>query len=241
MKLRTVFVSVVTLSAVILAGGALDAQKAKAKVVRSGYPVNRSLVGISLLDSGQRVLAVWGSPTKIEPVAMAGEESGGGGGGGGNPFGSPGGMSGGDSGTPPPPVAVSPGGAPGGAKGGGAGAMAMGGGGGGGFEGDVTTKYTRWIYNRGPVSYAFLIDDDNRVVQIDASGIVGSAVASGGIRLGSTFADVMRVYKKPDSYTFKGEFMELRFLKNSSVVFQFREDATSRLQRVFAITVAAGK
>lgn len=259
MNRNVLLVTAALLSASVLLATGVEAQKKKAtrgKVVSAGstLPKNTGLLGIHLMDPATRVLSLWGSPSKIEPIQFRTEDTGGGGGGGGNVFG--GGNPDAGPGAPGgPPVAASPGGAGGGpgglGKGGGGqsgpGAMAapgmpgMGGGGAGGFEGEVSTKYTRWIYKRGAAMYAFIVDDSNRVIQIDASGLSGAAIVSGGIRLGSSFSDVMRVYKKPDGYTFKGEIMEMRFLVNSGVLFQLHEDGATRTQRVVYISVSAGK
>lgn len=249
MKNKQVLFAVTALVGVLCVTGvgwAQAGQKTTTKQV-----VNTGLLGIKLLDPHTRVLQVWGNPTRIEPLQVKQDQGTPSGGGmTENPFG----MVGPSGPAPAGPVAMGPAGVGGPAKGGPpgmvgptmgpggipvAGAGGPAGGTGGGFEGEMTTTVTRWVYKRGGTEYAFVIDDDNRVIQIDAKGFSGAAVAAGGIRLGSTFQQVMSVYKNPDRYDFKGGTMQLRFLNNSHVVFQFV--TLNGVQRVVYISVAAGK
>ena len=38
------------------------------------------------------------------------------------------------------------------------------------------TQYTRWIYNRGGSKYGFIVDNQGRVVQIEAIGLQNNRV-----------------------------------------------------------------
>jgi hypothetical protein len=234
MRTRAIVIAI-TLVAFGALGTVGDAQKKKPA---RRDPVETGMLGVKLLDSHTDVLRKWGSPTRIVPVKMT-DPSQEAAGGGGNPFGGgpPGMPMGAGGGGVAPPVGMrGGGGAPGGPG-------VAGGGGAGGAGGDqiedMTTSFTRWEYVRGAVNFAFLIDDQNKVIQIDTFGLTGPGRTSTGIRLGSTFADVMRVYRNPDEYVFKNGVMQVKFLANSHVAFQFRQ--INGVQRVVFMTVAIGK
>jgi hypothetical protein len=98
---------------------------------------------------------------------------------------------------------------PGGGYGGGPGYGPPGGGGGyggpGGYGGgDGTTtgggvlaqgNAVQWVYLRpGGASLEFWINEDGRVAQIAATGRTGNAVTSKGVKLGSTYPQVLKAY-----------------------------------------------
>jgi hypothetical protein len=243
--------AVAFLACVALAGVA-QAQAEEKPAKTEKYIVDTGFLGVKLLDPHIRVLEEWGTPTRVEAVQMR-QEAGGGAVGGANPFGA---IAGPGTGVGGGPVAAGVAGGGGRLGRGGMAPMAAGvagiagpgavaggaiAGGGGGYEGEITTNYTRWVYERGDASYAFLIDENNKVIQIDALGIPGSSPfkTKGGIKLGSTFAEVMKAYRDPDTFQFKGETMQVRFLTHSHVVFQFK--TLNNQQRVVYIVVAAGK
>ncbi len=186
------------LCAVLMVPNAITAQT-RAKVTPSN--AETGLLGIKLMDSGVRVVALFGSPTQIEAVTIGGGGAAGpGGGAAGGPGGraTPGGGQVGGSGAPSLPPGSGAditrglpgdfgfgdvildrqgraGGAPppaaGPAGGGGGGGDERGGGGGVAGGNGDRIVYTRWIYDRNGAKYSFIIDRFNRVVQCEAIGI----------------------------------------------------------------------
>ena len=186
------------LCAVLLVPNAITAQT-RARATPSN--AETGLLGIKLMDSGIRVVALFGSPTSIESVSIGGGgPAGPGGGAAGGPGGAatPGGRNAGSSGAPQPPPGAGAdvnrglpgdfgfgdivldrqgraGGAP--APAAGPGGDDRGGGAGGSGGGGVAggsgdrVQYTRWIYDRNGAKYSFIIDRYNRVVQCEAIGI----------------------------------------------------------------------
>ena len=150
-------------------------------------------------------------------------------------FGAPpgsGGMRGG------PPGMTGPGGpgGPGGAGGTGAGVPGTNGG-----AADRVT-FTRWVYNREGSKYAFIIDKQGRVVQIEAIGLDNSRVKTKrGIGFGTTFAGVMKTYQQPDGYEIAGDNLTIKYLVHDNVAFRLSRLGTKKPQVVTGIVVAAGK
>src|SRR5437762_2339575 len=83
-----------------------------------------------------------------------------------------------------------------------------GGGGRGGARGGAALaaeQYIRWVYNRDGCRYGFILDKNNRVVQIEAIGIENKKVhTKRGIGFGDTFKDVMERYQVPEGYQISG-------------------------------------
>ncbi len=229
-----------------------------------------TLVGIRLYDTVFRLMDVYGEPDDIQPVGAGGGGGGGGaaagapraagGGGGGAAGGAGGGRRAGGGGAGGGDV-VTPftfgdqalfqqsllqrgagaraggggGGGGGGARaGGGAPAAAAGGGGGGSF--------TRWIYKHGGGKYAFVLDKNSRVVQIEAIGLENPKVRTRrGIGFGASFEKVLRTYGLPDSYDVGGNAITMRYLVRDKVVFRLNRIDVDKPHVVTGVLVAAGK
>jgi hypothetical protein len=248
-------------------------------------PAENSLIGISLFDNGQKLLARWGSPEQIIPLSVSGVGGGGGGGGAAPaPGGGPGGLppSGGagrranggdevDAARPTLPgilgdpfgednfqkarasdaigsggggAPVAPRGGPGPIGPGGGGAVAAGGGApaGGGAGPSGTSTYTRWVYNKDDSKYAFVLDQNNRIIQIEALGIKNSRVRTRkGVSFGSTFAQVMKSYNSPEQYEFGGGNLVMKYLVKYRVVFRLAKLDAKKPHVVTGIVIAAGK
>jgi hypothetical protein len=232
---------------------------------RPNKPAETTLVGVSILDPGLKLINMYGSPDDIQPLTIGGggvgpgggfggagggagapSQAGAGGGGGGAAFesrmiGDPFGQTL-NQGRPGLPGGGGPGG------GGGQGGPQLGGAGGGGGLGGGTetetdrTLYTRWVYRRGSSRYAFVVDKFNRVVQIETIGLSdGRVETSRGIRFGSTFADVIKKYNVPDAYEISGDSIVVRYLVRDHVAFKLSRLKTKEPHRVTGIVVAAGK
>lgn len=148
-------------------------------------------------------------------------------------MGAPGGMGPGRGGPGGPPAGIP--GAPGG-KGGGAGVP----GAGGGAQDRVT--FTRWVYNKEGSKYAFIVDKQGRVVQIEAIGIDNAKVRTRrGVGFGSTFAEVVKSYQQPDGYEIGGDNLMVKYLVHDNVAFRLSRIASKKPQVVTGIVVAAGK
>jgi hypothetical protein len=227
-----------------------------------------SLVGIALFDSGVRVVQVYGSPQEILAIG-AGGATGPAGGAPGVPgaAGAAGGAGrggGGGGGTAMEALwqrdwslgnearmrqdAPTAAGAAGGAAGGGgpagpAGAGAPGGAGAGGAGGQQEAlQYVRWVYHRGSSRYGFVLDRQNRVVQIEAIGMGDARVRTNrGIRFGSNFADVIRAYGDPDGYEIAGDTITVRYLATANVAFRLNRLQAGRPHVVTGIVVAGGR
>lgn len=247
-------------------------------------PAERSLVGITLFDTGLKVVSKYGSPMHVQPLTFNA-----GGAGGGNPGGGGGAAGGGGSGpsgnaadpivdttTPPGPGTFSipinqndpmpgfigdpfsigrfrqlglpgnRGGAPaapgqvGGAEGPATGGGGAAGGGGAGAGNRVTV--VRWIYERGSSRYAFIMDEFNRVVQIEAVGLYDSRPRTRrGINFGDNFDDIIKAYRDPDAYEIFGEHFIVRYLVLERVAFRMSRVHADRPHCVTGIVVAAGK
>jgi hypothetical protein len=238
---------------------------AQKKIPVSG--AENGLVGIKLYDSGQRVIAMYGSPIEVQPVSF-GSTAIGPGGGAGAPAGGRGGgrpgLGGGPAsqGASTDTIGNSPigsldfgdeflrqKGGPGGedrptgtagAGGAGGGGAAPGGGGGGvAAEGVV---YTRWIYKRGMSKYGFILDKQNRVVQIEAIGMQDSRVKTRrGTMFGASFGSLIKKYGTPDGYEINGDSILVRFLQRSKVAFRLNRLGKDKPHQVTGIVVAGGK
>ncbi|MFY9233844.1 MAG: hypothetical protein WAO58_05210 [Fimbriimonadaceae bacterium] len=114
------------------------------------------------------------------------------------------------------------------------------GGGAGMSSGRVTI--TRWIYNRGGSRYGFVLDGQNRVVQIEAIGLQNRAVRTRkGVGFGATFAELIKKYQKPDAYELNGDQIIVRFLSRHKVAFRLSRLGLDKPHVVTGIVVAAGK
>jgi hypothetical protein len=229
---------------------------------RPNKPAETKLVGVNILDSGMTLLTMFGSPDDIQPLSIGGAGVGPGGGFGGAGGGSPtfGGAAGGGGGGGGAAAAAqifgdpfgseslrqtAGGMIPGGAAGqaGSAGAAGAGAGAGGATNPDGDRiLYTRWVYKRGSSRYAFVVDQFNRVVQIEAIGMSDSKVGtSRGVRFGSTFANVIKAYNVPDAYEISGDSIVVRYLVRDHVAFKLSRLKAKEPHRVTGIVVAAGK
>ncbi|MEA2553056.1 MAG: hypothetical protein QOJ65_1232 [Fimbriimonadaceae bacterium] len=225
------------------------------------------LVGIKLYDTGMRLLQVYGNPDQILPIGAGGGGGGGGaaggapGGGRGGKFGSGGGGGGGGGAEFNAPydfgdemllqngstdlrqagVGGDGGGeAPirGGKNGGGGG----GGSRGGGAVAGAAQQYIRWTYNRNGCRYGFILDKNNRVVQIEAMGLANPKVRTRrGIGFGDSFKEVMERYLVPEGYQISGDTIVMRYLVRDKVAFRLNRLGLDKPHVVTAIVVAAGK
>jgi len=116
------------------------------------------------------------------------------------------------------------------------------GGGGASSGGGVQVQYTRWVYRRGGSRYAFVLDNHNRVVQIEAIGLSdGRVKTKKGVTFGANFAQLIRKYQTPDGYEINGDTIIVRFLQREKVAFRLQRVKADRPQTVTGIVVAAGK
>lgn len=265
-RIRTVMIGALVVS------GALMVNAQTARPVARTTSAESGLVGIKLYDSGARVIQVYGSPDDILALTSgaAGGAGGGAGGGGGatgtgssgqggqtreaslgnreNPSKAPT-MIGDPFGTGETEFrqlrAGSEDGAPSGPSGGGdaRGASAGDGGGGGSASGgDGRTIYTRWVYKRKNAHYAFVFDKFNRVVQIEALGLLDSKVRTRkGVSFGSHFSDLIKKYGAPDAYEINGDNIVVRYLVKDRVAFRLSRTKPKLPHHVTGVVVAAGK
>lgn len=118
----------------------------------------------------------------------------------------------------------------------------VGGGGAVGTFGQTTSTLARqqevtWIYNRrvsnNIVSYEFLIGPSGNVIQIRALGYSGgSARTQRGVRLGSAYKDVVRLYGYPEEHAKVGPVLVASYRRRAHASFQFLNE------KVFSITIA---
>ncbi|MCH7903853.1 MAG: hypothetical protein IH944_04710 [Armatimonadetes bacterium] len=114
--------------------------------------------------------------------------------------------------------------------------------GGGGSEAGERVLYTRWIYHQPTSRYGFVIDKNQRVIQIEAVGLLDSNVKTDrGITFGSTFEDVVRAYNVPDAYEISGTTLVMRYLVRDHVAFRLSKLDANKPHQVTGIVVAAGK
>ena len=152
-------------------------------------------------------------PLTGAPVPGAGAPAGGGRGG----FGPPGGLS---PGGPPAPGGAGP-------SGGGQ---------------TTVTQYTRWIYTRGASKYGFIVDNQGRVVQIEAIGLQNNRVKTRkGVGFGATFAQLIKSYGNPDGYEVGGDTILVKYLVNKKVAFRLTRLQAKKPYVVTGIVVSAGK
>lgn len=294
-SLKTIFIAMSILS--LVTAGSTQARKPVAKKKPAPKvssfkpnPAERSLVGISLYDTGTRLVKVYGTPHSIEGIGIgsvttagaAGASSGRGAPGGGAPGGPPprGGGSGpggpsnasadwilpGDKGligdpfdqgsttwnqlglAPEAPPGAAPGG--GSSRGAGGGGNVMGpprGGGGGGAAAASSgpgerVYFTRWVYNQPAGKYAFIMNKQNQVVQIETIGFDDKKVRTKkGIGFGATFKDLILKYGAPDAYEIAGDNITVRYLIKNKVAFKLTRVKPNGPQVVTGIVVAAGK
>lgn len=139
-----------------------------------------------------------------------------------------------------------PDGPPGGGNGGGGGRA---GGGaapaGGGNTASESTTFTRWQYTKNGTKLSFIIDKFNRVLQIEAIGLVNKNISTKrGVGFGNTFQTVMNKYapaNEPDGYDLAGNNFTIRFLTRSRVAFRLTQLGGKNPHVVTGIVVSAGK
>jgi hypothetical protein len=105
-----------------------------------------------------------------------------------------------------------------------------------------STQYTRWVYNRGGSKYGFIIDNQGRVVQIEAIGLQNNRVKTRrGLGFGSTFAQIIKTYGTPDGYEVGGDSILVKYLVNKKVAFRLTRLRAKQPHVVTGVVVAAGK
>lgn len=118
-----------------------------------------------------------------------------------------------------------------------------GGGGGGAASGGSSGRvlFTRWVYKRGGSRYGFILDNMNRVVQIEAIGLQNKKVRTKkGVGFGATFADLIKRYQRPDGYEINGDQIVVRFLSRNHVAFRLSRLGVDKPHVVTGVVVAAG-
>ena len=148
------------------------------------------------------------------------------------------------SGGPPPGMGGRPGGPPPGMGGPGFGPGGPGGGGGAPADSGplAPTQYTRWVYNRAGSKYGFIVDNQNRVVQIEAIGLQNNRVKTRkGLGFGATFAQIIKTYGNPDGYEVGGDSILIKYLVNKKVAFRLNRLGAKKPHVVTGIVVSAGK
>jgi hypothetical protein len=116
------------------------------------------------------------------------------------------------------------------------------GGAGGGSSTTEEVTFTRWVYKRRTVRYGFVLDNHNKVVQIETIGLEDAkSHTKRGVKFGSTFGDIMKRYADPDGYEITGDNLVVRYLNKSKVAFRLSRLKAGDKQRVTGIVVAAGK
>lgn len=117
--------------------------------------------------------------------------------------------------------------------------------GGGGNTASETTTFTRWQYTKNGTKLAFVIDKFNRVLQIEAIGLVNKNISTKrGVGFGNTFQTVMNKYapaNEPDGYDLAGSNFTIRFLTRSRVAFRLTQLGGKTPHVVTGIVVSAGK
>lgn len=147
---------------------------------------------------------------------------------------------GGGQGGPGGPPGGFPGGPPGGIPGGGGGGN-RGGGAPAAGAGDRVTV-TRWVYNKRASKYAFIVDRQGRVVQIEAIGMKDANVRTASkLSFGANFSQLIRTYGNPDGYEISGDNILVKYLTRKKVAFKLSRLGAKQPQVVTGIVVAAGK
>ncbi len=124
------------------------------------------------------------------------------------------------------------------------GAGGRGGAGAGGAGGGSSDRilYTRWLYKVGNSKYGFVLNSDNKVVQIEAAGMNDSRVKSAkGVGFGAKFADIVRKYGAPEGYEITGDAIVVRYLKTNQIAFRLNRLGKDKPHVVTAVVVAGGK
>ncbi len=118
-------------------------------------------------------------------------------------------------------------------------------GGGGGNTAAETSTFTRWQYTKNGTKLSFIIDKFNRVLQIEAIGLVNKNISTKrGVGFGNTFQTVMNKYapaNEPDGYDLAGNNFTIRFLTRSRVAFRLTQLGGKTPHVVTGIVVSAGK
>ena len=118
--------------------------------------------------------------------------------------------------------------------------------GGGGTPGAAVTpvaaQYTRWVYNRAGSKYGFIVDNQGRVVQIEAIGLQNNRVKTRrGLGFGATFAQLIKTYGNPDGYEVAGDTILVKYLVNKKVAFRLTRLGAKKPHVVTGVVVSAGK
>ena len=117
-----------------------------------------------------------------------------------------------------------------------------GGGAPGATSGTTPTEYTRWVYNRAGSKYGFIVDNQGRVVQIEAIGMQNNRVKTRkGLGFGATFAQIIKTYGNPDGYEVGGDTILVKYLVNKKVAFRLTRLAAKKPHVVTGVVVSAGK
>ena len=100
----------------------------------------------------------------------------------------------------------------------------------------------RWVYKKNPSEFSFIIDKNDRVVQIEGVGMSDSRVHTlKGVTFGSTFGEIIKKYGRPDAYEISGDNIVLRYLTRNKCAFRLNRLQPSKPHQVTAIVVAGGK
>jgi hypothetical protein len=98
------------------------------------------------------------------------------------------------------------------------------------------------VYNRGGSKYGFIIDNQGRVVQIEAIGLQNNRVKTRrGLGFGATFAQIIKTYGTPDGYEVGGDSILVKYLVNKKVAFRLTRLREKQPHVVTGVVVAAGK
>lgn len=125
------------------------------------------------------------------------------------------------------------------------GAGSIGGGSGGAMAGTNAGGriiFTRWVYNRSGSKYAFIVNNDNNVVQIEAVGISDAKVKTArGLGFGANFATIVKKYGAPDGYEISGDTIVVKYLQRAKVAFRLSRLGKDKPHVVTGVVVAGGK
>ena len=109
-------------------------------------------------------------------------------------------------------------------------------------RGNTGLPWIRWVYKRNGCYYGFILDNNNRVVQIEAIGLQNNKVRTRrGVEFGDTFKDVMMKYNTPEGYQVNGDTIVMRYLTREKVAFRLNRLGADKPHVVTAIVIAAGK
>lgn len=111
-----------------------------------------------------------------------------------------------------------------------------------GTEPAPTPYYVQWVYKHGSSQYTFIIDKEDRVVQIEAVGMGDPKVHTNrGVTFGATFKELINKYGTPDGYEITGDSFVVRYLSKYHVAFRMNRLETDKPQEMTALVVAGGK